>query len=260
MDDKQAELYSRYYKLMGNVEDFLTTGFAAQRHELDFTTVESPQEIAARKQKELEAQKGPGEVDYEPVFDASMQAIVDEVAVCKKCDLYLTRTNTVPGMGNPHADLMIIGEGPGGDEDKQGLPFVGAAGQYLDKWISAIGLTRMEHCYIANIVKCRPPANRDPSGVESKACLPYLYRQIEVVKPKVIMTLGRIASKILLNTETGITVLRGKVHRYKNIPVVPTYHPAAVLRNMDFLRRPVWEDLQRLKQVLEDNTDWYKAP
>lgn len=260
MDDKQAELYSRYYKLLGNTEDFLATGFALERQDLDFSTVRTPAEIAAEEEAHRAEEAAVAAPVYEPVFDSSMQAIVDEIQVCKKCDLYLTRKNTVPGMGNPHADLMIIGEGPGADEDRQGLPFVGAAGQYLDKWIQAIGLTRMEHCYIANIVKCRPPANRDPSGAESNACLPYLYRQIDVVKPKVIMSLGRIASKILLNTETGITVLRGKVHKYQNIPVVPTYHPAAVLRNMEFLRRPVWEDLQRLKRVLEEHTDWYKAP
>jgi DNA polymerase len=154
----------------------------------------------------------------------------------------------VPGYGVLDPLVMCIGEAPGRDEDLQGEPFVGKAGQYLDKWFAAIGLDRRKHCYIANILKCRPPQNRDPEPAESEACLPYLERQIELIRPKTILTLGRISTQILLNTTEGLGKLRKKVYTFKNIPLLPTYHPSAVLRNPD-LRRAVWEDLKRLKEL-----------
>ena len=156
----------------------------------------------------------------------------------------------MPGMGVLDPLVMVVGEGPGAEEDRQGLPFVRAAGQFLDKWLAAVGLSRETNTYIANVVKCRPPGNRDPEGDEVASCFPYLIRQVEIVKPKAILAVGRIAAQHLLHTTQGIGSLRGTVHRWKGIPLVATYHPSAVLRDMN-LKRPVWEDLKRLKALLD---------
>lgn len=143
---------------------------------------------------------------------------------------------------------MFIGEGPGEAEDKSGRPFVGAAGQYLDKWIAAIALRR-EQCFIANIVKCRPPRNREPHPEEMAACFPYLERQVQVVRPMTICCLGRISAQALLQTTASLGSLRGKRLEWKGIPLIVTYHPSAVLRD-NMLRKPVWDDLRLLKTLL----------
>jgi DNA polymerase len=147
--------------------------------------------------------------------------------------------------------VLVVGEGPGADEDRTGRPFVGAAGRYLDKWLSAIDAGRESNAYIANIVKCRPPGNRDPLPEEQAACRPFLERQISLLQPKAILTVGRVASQALLDTGAPLGKLRGEVHVFRDIPVVPTYHPSAVLRNQS-LRKPVWEDLKRLVSILHD--------
>jgi DNA polymerase len=157
--------------------------------------------------------------------------------------------NAVPGQGVLDPLVMVVGEGPGADEDRRGLPFVGRAGQFLDRWLEAIDLDRNTNAYIANIVKCRPPGNRDPRSSEAEACLPYLRDQIELVRPRVILTVGRVASGILIGTQAGIGSLRGRTFYYNGIPLVPTYHPSGVLRNPE-LKRPVWEDLKRLRVLL----------
>jgi uracil-DNA glycosylase family 4 len=144
---------------------------------------------------------------------------------------------------------MFVGEGPGAEEDRTGRPFVGAAGQYLDKWLKSIALDRSK-CYIANCVKCRPPQNREPHPEEIGACLPYLERQIAAVRPRLICCLGRIAAQTLLGTTSSLGALRGKVHQRKGIPVVVTYHPSAVLRDQS-LRKPVWEDLKVIQRLLQ---------
>jgi DNA polymerase len=146
---------------------------------------------------------------------------------------------------------MCIGEGPGAEEDRGGRPFVGPAGQYLDRWLGAIDLDRKADCFIGNIVKCRPPGNRDPLPDESGACIPYLQQQIQILRPKVIVGLGRIATQILLGTTDGIGVLRGRWFEYNGIPLLPTFHPSAVLRNSD-LRRAVWEDMKKIRSRLDD--------
>ena len=143
--------------------------------------------------------------------------------------------------------MLFIGEGPGEEEDKTGRPFVGAAGKYLDKWIPAIGLQR-EQCFIANVVKCRPPRNREPHPEEISACLPFLMRQIQLIQPKTICCLGRIAAHALLQTTASLGSLRGRVHALLGIPLVVTYHPSAVLRDTS-LRKPVWDDLKLLKTL-----------
>ncbi|MCX7788339.1 MAG: uracil-DNA glycosylase [Spirochaetes bacterium] len=180
----------------------------------------------------------------------ALEQLAKTIQQCTRCRLSQERTHTVPGMGVLDPLVMVIGEGPGAEEDRQGLPFVGAAGQFLDKWLAAIGLSRETNVYIANMVKCRPPGNRDPQGDEVEACLPYLVKQVELVNPRSILTVGRIASQSLLGTTKGISSLRGTVHEWKGIPLIATYHPSAVLRDMN-LKRPVWEDLKRLKTLID---------
>jgi DNA polymerase len=176
------------------------------------------------------------------------EALRQETMACTKCPLHTTRTNVVFGVGNNKADLMFVGEGPGADEDEQGIPFVGRAGQLLTKMIEAMGLSR-ETVYIANIVKCRPPENRNPFENESMACIPYLYRQIEYIKPKVIICLGSVATQNLLRTNVGITKLRGEFVDLNGIKVMPTYHPAYLLRNPN-MKKPCWEDLQTVMKEM----------
>ncbi len=180
----------------------------------------------------------------------NLEAVREEVLVCTKCPLAETRTHAVPGEGvSDHPLVMVIGEGPGADEDAQGRPFVGKAGQYLDKWLAAVDLSRAQNVFITNIVKCRPPNNRDPKPDEIFACRPYLRRQIALIKPKAILTLGRFASAEICNRQEGIGKIRGKVYSFEGVPVVPTYHPSGVLRNPEW-RRPVWDDLRKLRELL----------
>lgn len=172
------------------------------------------------------------------------------VEVCTRCRLAQGRQKVVFGFGNPNADLMLIGEAPGAEEDRQGLPFVGAAGELLTKIIQAID-TRREDIYITNILKCRPPGNRDPLPDEVAACRGYLERQIDMIQPKVIVALGRIAAQTLLGNESPIGQMRGQWYRVKGIPAMVTYHPAALLRNQA-LKRPTWEDMQQVRDRLRE--------
>ncbi len=169
---------------------------------------------------------------------------------CVKCRLSETRRNFVFGVGNADAEIMFIGEAPGAEEDACGIPFVGKAGKLLDTILAAAKISR-DDVYIANIIKCRPPENRDPSPEEEQLCLPYLLRQIDIIKPKIICCLGRIAAHALLQNNDKIQKLRGKIFNFRGIPTLVTYHPAAMLRN-DKLRQPIWEDFQFLLQTLEE--------
>jgi uracil-DNA glycosylase len=180
---------------------------------------------------------------------ASLEEIASLVASCKKCPLYKTATNPVPGEGDSQAKLMCVGEAPGATEDETGRPFVGAAGQLLTKILAAIDLPR-EQVYICNVLKHRPPGNRNPEPDEVTACSPYLIRQIELIRPKVILALGTFAAQTLLNTKTAIGKLRGSVHEYHGVPLVVTYHPAALLRNPGW-KRPTWEDVQLARRILD---------
>ncbi len=188
---------------------------------------------------------------------AELEKIAEEVNQCRKCDLGSTRTNSVPGEGNPGARIMFIGEGPGADEDAQGRPFVGRAGQLLDKIIAACGLERSD-VYIGNILKCRPPDNRDPRADEIISCLPYLQRQIEIINPEIIVALGAHAARTLLNTTKSIGQLRGQFLEYyaginrPPIKLMATYHPAYLLRNYSQEnRRRVWEDMKKVLAELD---------
>jgi DNA polymerase len=178
-----------------------------------------------------------------------LHEMYEQIKDCHKCPLGDTRTKFVFGVGNPYARLIFVGEAPGRDEDLQGIPFVGRAGQLLDRILAAIKLTRDE-VYIANILKCRPPNNRDPLPSEISRCLPYLMKQMEIIRPKLICCLGRISAQVLLNTQAPMNSLRGKVHDYKGIPLIATYHPAALLRNEN-LKRPTWEDFKLLKKLYD---------
>ena len=191
--------------------------------------------------------------DQPPPADraAALQVIQQDLGECTRCKLHQGRTKIVFGVGNPEAQLMFVGEGPGRDEDLKGEPFVGRAGQKLDEMIAAIGLSRAA-VYIANVVKCRPPNNRDPEPDEIETCSPFLFRQIETIRPKVIVTLGGPATKLLLHTKIGITRLRGQWQEFRGIPVMPTFHPAFVLRNYTVeTRRRVWEDLKAAKARID---------
>ncbi len=185
---------------------------------------------------------------------ASLADLERTLSGCLACPLGPGRLHFVFGEGNPDADLMFIGEGPGRDEDLQGRPFVGKAGELLDRMIGAIGLQRTD-VYIGNVVKCRPPDNRTPTSQEAAACLGYLHRQIELVRPKVIVTLGATPLRELLGISTGITRVRGQWQRLGATPVMPTFHPAYVLRQYtQDVRRAVWEDLKAAKKWIDDNS------
>jgi uracil-DNA glycosylase family 4 len=175
----------------------------------------------------------------------------NEVRCCTRCRLSQTRTHTVFGEGSPDAKIFFIGEGPGENEDLQGRPFVGRAGEQLNKWIAAMGLQR-EQVYIANIVKCRPPGNREPAPDEVATCTPYLQRQLEIIRPQVIVTLGRPAAQHMLQTKISMGKLRGQWHEWRGIKLMPTYHPAYVLRSYTYeTRSAVWSDLQMVMKLLE---------
>ena len=171
---------------------------------------------------------------------------------CRRCPLHRTRHSLVFGEGNPEAELVFVGEAPGADEDKQGRPFVGQAGQLLTKIIGAMGLKR-EDVYICNILKCRPPGNRNPQPEEIAPCEPFLIRQLEAIRPRVICALGTFAAHTLLKSEAPISVLRGRFHSYQGIPLMPTYHPAYLLRNPG-AKKQAWEDVQMIMKILRDGT------
>ncbi len=192
----------------------------------------------------------PGTTEASGIFELDLSALRRVALNCKLCSLHSGRNNVVFGEGHDSADLMFIGEGPGADEDAQGLPFVGRAGQLLTSMIEAMGFARSE-VYIANIVKCRPPNNRDPKPEEATSCAPYLLRQIELVSPKIIVALGRVSAQLLLQTDQPIGQLRGEVYKFRdtNIDLVVTYHPAYLVRKLTEKSKS-WDDLWQAKQLL----------
>jgi len=179
----------------------------------------------------------------------SLDEVAAHVKHCRGCSLYRTALNHVPGEGNPHAGFVCVGEAPGQTEDELGRPFVGRAGELLTKILEAINFTR-EDVFICNVLKHRPPGNRNPAPDEIKACSPYLLRQLELLKPRVILALGTFASQTLLQTTTPIGKLRGLVHRFHGVPLIVTYHPAALLRNPAW-KRPTWEDVQLARRIYD---------
>ena len=217
-----------------------------------------PESHAVTTTDEMAFKKGiivaPNEADLIP--DAilkldSLDEIAAKVKNCTRCPLYETATHSVPGEGDPHAKLVCVGEAPGAKEDETGRPFVGQAGQLLTKILGAIDLTR-EQVFICNVLKHRPPGNRNPRPEEVEACSPYLIRQLELIKPKVIVAFGTFAAQTLLQTKTPLGQLRGLVHRYHGIPLIVTYHPAALLRNPAW-KRPTWEDVKLARRILDSS-------
>jgi len=195
-------------------------------------------EEPAVEQEDLFAQ-GPKSI---PTGARGLQLVREELGDCTRCKLCEARQNIVFGVGNPSADVVFVGEGPGRDEDEQGEPFVGRAGQLLTRMIGAMGLSR-EDVYICNVIKCRPPQNRNPEADEVAACEPFLRMQLQAIRPRLIVALGNSAAQALLRTKTGITALRGRFHRYQGIKLMPTYHPAFLLRSPQ-MKKKAWEDLQ----------------
>ena len=181
----------------------------------------------------------------------SLDELSAKILRCTRCGLARTRNNVVPGEGVSSPLVLVIGEGPGYDEDMQGRPFVGKAGVLLDKMLAAINLDRKTNAYIANIVKCRPPENRNPFPDEQSACFSFLEAQIHLLKPKMILCMGKIAIEKLMNQSVAITNSHGQFFEYQGIPVMPTFHPSALLRNPD-LKRPAWEDLKKFKSKLDE--------
>ncbi|HWP81372.1 MAG TPA: uracil-DNA glycosylase [Bacteroidota bacterium] len=184
------------------------------------------------------------------VAATSLDQLNSMICNCTKCSLGFTRKNFVFGVGNPKAEVVMVGEAPGADEDEQGEPFVGRAGQLLNKILEAIHFKR-EEVYICNILKCRPPNNRDPLPDEIEKCEPHLWKQLEIIRPKMILCLGRIAAQALLKTNASLSTLRGKVHNYRGIKLMVTYHPAALLRNPNW-KRPAWEDVQLFRKHYDE--------
>jgi DNA polymerase len=185
-----------------------------------------------------------------PTAGEALATVRAEIGDCVRCKLHaLGRRQIVFGVGNPNADLMFVGEAPGADEDIQGIPFVGRAGQLLTKIIEAINLTR-DDVYIANVIKCRPPGNRNPEQDEVDTCEPFLFQQVDVIKPKVIVALGTFAARALLRTLDPISRLRGRVYEYRGAKLIPTFHPAFLLRN-PASKREVWEDMKLVRKLLQ---------
>jgi len=221
--------------------DFLSSGYRSEREEYKFD------DDKAVEVKEKPVVDGPDTPD-------TIEKIAAEIRGCKLCSLGDTRTKAAPGEGVLRPLVLVIGEGPGAEEDAQGRPFVGRAGQLLDKMLASINLSRNKNCFIANVVKCRPPNNRDPYPEETAACAGFLKRQITLLNPKFILVAGRVAAQTLLKTTEAIGKLRGRFTEYSidnmTIPLLITYHPAALLRNED-LKRPAWEDLKLLRSRID---------
>jgi DNA polymerase len=215
-------------------EDYVRDGFRSARKALRFSDDPAP---------------GDGENSGAVFVDDTLDRVADEIRGCSRCRLAEGRRTAVPGEGAASPLVLVVGEGPGADEDATGRPFVGKAGQLLDRMLASIGLSRETNCFIANVVKCRPPNNRDPEADETAACACYLERQIALLRPKAILAVGRVPTQTLLGTDEGIGRLRGRFADYRGIPLLPTYHPSALLRD-ESLKRPAWEDLKLLRSAV----------
>lgn len=239
LDEKQKVLANelkKTFSLFSEVQKFIEPSYE-ETTEVDFFAVA----------KNMVAQESHSHED--PIERLSLAQVEEKIKECQNCVLGEQRNNVVIGEGDTNARLMVIGEGPGKEEDLSGRPFVGNSGKYLDSWLNAINLNRQQSVYITNVVKCRAPSNRDPKHEEALTCYPYLKRQIALIKPEVILILGKVAANFLLQNSDSLFSMRQKVHRLNTIPLVVTYHPAAVLRNFE-LRKEVWQDLQLVASVM----------
>ncbi len=245
-----SEEFTEFRDILLDFEDLLRGGFRRARETGEPVRVVVPPADGGGASAKKAASPGSG-VPSAGGADRSglLDAVAAEVTSCALCRLAAGRKHAVPGTGVPDPLVLVIGEGPGAEEDVQGLPFVGPAGRYLDTWLEAVGMSRRTNVFVANIVKCRPPGNRDPAPDEAAACFPYLERQADILRPRAVLALGRVAARNLLASTQGVGLLRGRTHAWKGIPLVVTYHPSAVLRDSN-LRRPVWEDLKKLKELV----------
>jgi uracil-DNA glycosylase len=276
MDDRLAlaNAWCRQQKELGMPDIFVQTGFDATAA-LQFLVYPRPQNAAPRFTPKKPAAPTPSRtapapgpkllpvshlmaraakpaaapIDKNDHVRNELVALYNAVKNCMECGLGAQRTKFVFGSGNPHAKLMIIGEAPGHDEDVQGLPFVGAAGELLTKMLAAVNVDRTRHVFIVNILKCRPPGNRNPESSEIIACRKILDRQIAIIRPQAVLLLGRTAAHALLNTTDSIGALRTTTHSVNGVPAFVTYHPASLLRNQSY-KRPAWEDMQKLQKTL----------
>src|SRR4030095_6819913 len=245
-------------ELKAHLEFFEELGIDGVRLEPAWRTRREPVEPIEPKEPKEPTELLPSEPTepHEPIEPRiALQEIRDELGVdCSRCKLHaLGRTQVVFGVGNPNADLMFVGEAPGADEDIQGEPFVGRAGQLLTKIIEAIGLRR-EDVYIDNVIKCRPPGNRNPEPDEVAQCQPFLFRQIDTIRPRVIVALGTFAAHALLGTDAPISRIRGREHPFRHDAILPTYHPAYLRRNPS-AKRDVWEDMKKVRAILTQSAD-----
>jgi uracil-DNA glycosylase family 4 len=248
MDRRQIADHLRFFQDLG------VTGVSRDPRWRDRPAVRSKQE--PRGSSAIAPISEPIPVTFAHSAREVLQAIREDIGECTRCKLHgLGRTQIVFGVGNPSADLMFVGEAPGADEDLQGIPFVGRAGQLLTRIIEAIGLGR-DDVYIANVIKCRPPDNRNPDPDEVETCEPFLIRQIDAIKPQVIVALGTFAARTLLETKDPISRLRGRVYDYRGAKLIATFHPAFLLRSPD-RKRDVWEDMKKVRDLLqaEDSRD-----
>jgi uracil-DNA glycosylase len=265
--------YEELYQILTRATDLLTDGVAGEHEPLEsrvqhlMSTLDGadhPGGAGDDRRNNLEAPDAAAPTtigsfprkEYEELSQEERMQRLEKLAAgitgCERCPLSMGRTLSVAGEGVLDPLVMVVGEGPGRDEDESGRPFVGAAGRYLDRWLGAIGLDRTVNAYITNIVKCRPPNNRDPQPEETDACYPWLQEQIALVRPRMVLTVGRISMRILTGATQGITRIHGTFYSFHGIPLVPTFHPSAVLRKEEW-RRPVWEDLKSVRNWLVDH-------
>ena len=257
-DDKKL-IYDLLKKADAHITGYVSEAF---KKKLDFTDeiALSSTTMTNEKPVAVEPVESTGDVDSSTT-DAgtsitntsglTLSELYTKIARCTKCPLARTRNNVVPGEGVEKPDVLVIGEGPGYDEDMSGRPFVGKAGVLLDKMLAAIGLDRNKNCYIANVVKCRPPQNRDPLPDEQATCYAFLQAQIHILKPKMILCMGRIAGHKMLESQEAMNKLRGQFFEYNGIPLMVTYHPSALLRD-ESLKAPAWQDLKLFRSRLTE--------
>lgn len=248
----KPEEKSELWEELSVVEDWLSGGFRRERMTPDFSAVEAAAPVAGSPERgDAPALVGASPLKAGESPAEALSRLSAEAAACDKCRLCEKRRAAVFGVGPVSPLVLVVGEGPGAEEDATGLPFVGPAGKLLDKMLASIGLGRDRNCYISNVVKCRPPQNRDPAPDEVAACMPYLEAQIALLSPAFILCLGRSAARALTGSEEGITRLRGRWFAFGGIPLIATYHPSALLRDPS-LKRPAWEDLKTLRDRLGD--------
>ena len=244
MNKQNKELiYDLLKKADANINGFVEEGFKGE--------VVFEDEIVGSSPTMTQSPTVPELVEGPQKEGLTLTELYSKITRCTKCQLARTRNNVVPGEGVENPDVLVIGEGPGYDEDMSGRPFVGKAGVLLDKMLAAIGLDRTKNCYIANIVKCRPPNNRDPQPEEQSTCFAFLQAQIHILKPKMVLCMGRIAGHKMLETQEALNKLRGQIFDYNGIPLMITYHPSALLRDQS-LKAPAWQDLKQFKAKLDE--------